>query len=65
MQTGTATVENSMEFPQKTKDGTVFQSSNPTAGIIPQEPWITNSKESMHLNVDGSIIYNSQVLETA
>ena len=24
MQTGAATVENSMEFPQKTKDGTAF-----------------------------------------
>ena len=24
MQTGATTVENSMEFPQKTKDGTVF-----------------------------------------
>ena len=37
MQTGAATVENSMEFPQRTKDGTPFQSSDPTAGIIPLE----------------------------
>ena len=35
MHTGAATVENSVEFPQKTKDGTAFQSSNPIAGIIP------------------------------
>ena len=35
MQTGAATVENSAEFPQKTENGTVFQSSNPTAGTIP------------------------------
>ena len=35
MQTGAATVENSEEFPQKTENGTVFQSSNPTAGTIP------------------------------
>ena len=35
MQTAVATVENSMEFPQKTKDGTAFQSSDPNAGIIP------------------------------
>ena len=34
MQTGAVTVENSMEFPQKTKDGTAFQSSDPTAGIL-------------------------------
>ena len=40
MQTGAATVENSMdmEFPQKTKHGTVFWPSNSAAGIIPQEP---------------------------
>ena len=35
MQTGEATVENSMEFPQKTKNGTALQSSHPTAEIIP------------------------------
>ena len=33
MQTGAATVENSMEFPQKTKNGTAFSPSNSTAGI--------------------------------
>ena len=35
MQTGEATVENSMEFPQKTKNGTAFWPSNAAAGIIP------------------------------
>ena len=35
MQTGTATVENSMEFPQKAENGTAFQPNNSTAGIIP------------------------------
>ena len=35
MQTGAAIVENSMEFPQKTKNGTSFWASNSTAGIIP------------------------------
>ena len=34
MQTGVATVENSVEFPQKPKGGTAFQSSDPIAGII-------------------------------
>ena len=37
MQTRAATIENSMEFPQKTKNGTAFSPSNDTAGIIPQE----------------------------
>ena len=35
MQTGAATVENSVEFPQKTKNGIAFWSSDSTAGIIP------------------------------
>ena len=34
MQTGAATVENSMELPQKTKNGTAFWPGNSTAGII-------------------------------
>ena len=33
MQTGAATVENSMEFPQKTKTGTVFDSAIVLLGI--------------------------------
>ena len=37
MQTGAATVENSMAFPQKTKNGTAFLSSDSTAGIVPLE----------------------------
>ena len=38
MQTDEATVENSMEFPQKTKNGTALSPSNSAAGIIPLEP---------------------------
>ena len=34
MQTGADTVENSMEFPKKTKNGTAFWFNNSTAGII-------------------------------
>ena len=65
MQTGEATVENSMEFPQKTKNGTALWPSNSAAGIIPYEAWNTNPKELVHPNVHSSTIYNSQVLETA
>ena len=65
MQTGAATVENSMEFPQKTKNGTAFWFSDATAGIITQESWNTNSKEPAHPYVHSSVIYNSQVLKTA
>ena len=35
LQTGAATLENSMEFPQKTKNGTAFRPGKSTAGIIP------------------------------
>ena len=35
MQTGEANVENSMEFPQKTKNGTAILLGNSTAGAIP------------------------------
>ena len=35
MQTGEATVENSMGFPQKTKNGTAFLPSNTADGTTP------------------------------
>ena len=38
MQTGAATVENTMEFPQKTKNGIVFSPSNSAAGSYPKNP---------------------------
>ena len=37
MQTGATTVENSMAFPQKTKNGTAFCHSDSAAGNIPYE----------------------------
>ena len=38
MQTGAATVENSMEFPQKTKNGAAFGPSNSLLGLYPKNP---------------------------
>ena len=52
MQTGAATVENTLEFPQKTKIGTAFSPSNSAA-----------AKEPMHPNVHSSTIYNIEVVE--
>ena len=63
MQTGAATMEHSMEFPQKSKNGTAFWPSNSTAEIIPEESWDTNTKELMHSYVHSSTIYRSQELE--
>ena len=38
MQTGEATVENSMEFPQKTKNGTAFDPVIPLLGLCLKSP---------------------------
>ena len=38
MQTGVATVENTMEFPQKTKNGTAFDSAIPLLGLYTKNP---------------------------
>ena len=38
MQTGVATVEISMEFPQKTKNGTPFDPAVPLLGLYPKNP---------------------------
>ena len=38
MQAGTATLENSMEFPQKTKNGTAFDPAIPLLGLYPKNP---------------------------
>ena len=38
LQTGAATVENSMEFPQKTKNGTAFDLEILLLGLHPKNP---------------------------
>ena len=38
MQTGATTVENSMQFPQKIKNGTAFDPAIPLLGIYPKTP---------------------------
>ena len=38
MQTGVATVQNSMEFPQKTKNGTALDPAIPLLGLYPKNP---------------------------
>ena len=44
MQTGAATVENSMEFPQKTKNGTALDAAIPLLGLYPKNPETTIQK---------------------
>ena len=38
MQPGAAAIENNMEFPQKTKSGTVFDTEIPLLGSYPKNP---------------------------
>ena len=59
VQTGTASVENSMEFPQKAKNGTAFWPSNSIAGITLR----TLKHQFKRTYVHSSVIYNSQILE--
>ena len=59
---GAATMENSMEVPQKTKNWVAIWSNNSTPGHIPRQNY--NSKRYMHPYVHGSTIYNSQDMET-
>ena len=63
MQTGAATVESSMEFPQKIKNGTSLWLSNSTSGNLFEVTWNSNLKEYNHPYVHCSIIYNIQDLE--
>ena len=65
MQIGVATVESSMELPQKVKNGTDLQLSNFTSENLPEETWNTNSKEYIHPYVHYNIIYSCQDLEAA
>ena len=62
---GAATVENSIKFSQKIKNGTVLWPSNSTSGYTSEETRNTNSKEYMRLYVCCSIIYHCQLRETA
>ena len=65
MQTGAATLENSMEFPQKVKNRTTLRSHSCTTGYLPKKYKNTNSKGYMNPYVYSSVIHNSQGMEAA
>ena len=66
MQPGAATVESSVETPQKVKNGSAFWPSGPTSGNISEGTQNTNLKEHKHHPyVHCSIIYNRQDMEAA
>ena len=58
-QAGVAIEENSLEFPQKIKNGIILSPSDSTSGNISEGTQNTNFKEYMHPYVHCSIIYNS------
>ena len=61
MQTSTATVENSVEIPEKTGNRTAIWPSNSTPGYTHWENQIW--KRHAHPNVHHSTVYNSQDME--
>ena len=63
LQTCAATVENSVEVPQKVKNRPTIQFSNPTSRYLSEEIQNTNPKRYMHSHVNCSIICNSQDME--
>ena len=65
LQTGAATLENSMEFPQKVKNRTTLQPSNCTSRYLSKGYRSADSKEQMHLNVYSGTINNNQIMERA
>ena len=63
MQTGTATLENSTEVPQKLKNGTTLQPSNCTTRYLSKGNRCAVLKGHMHPNVYSNAINNSQNTE--
>ena len=65
MQAGAATLENSMEVPQKTKSRTTLQPSSCTTRHLSTEYRCAVSKGHMHPHVYSSTMNNSQSIERA
>ena len=65
MQAGAATLENSMEGPQKTKNRTTLQPSNCTTRHLSKGYRGAVSKGHTHSHVYGSTVDNSQSMERA
>ena len=65
MQAGAATLENSIEVPQKTENRTILQPSNCTTRHLSKGYRYAVSKGHMHLNVYSRASDNSQSMERA
>ena len=65
MQTGTATLENSMEIPPKVKNRTTLQPNNCTSRYLSKGYRSADSKGHMHHIIYSGIVDNSQSMERA
>ena len=65
MQIGVATVESSMEGPQKLKSKTTLQPNNYTTRYLPKGYKNTDLKGYVHPDFYSSIINSSQIMEIA
>ena len=63
MQTDAATLENSVEVPQKIKNKTTLQPSNYTSRNLSKGYKNVDLKGHMHPNVNSNTINNSQIME--
>ena len=64
-QTGAATLENSVEVPQKVKNRTTLGPNNCTTRYLPKGYKNTNAMGHEHPNVYSSTINNRQLMERA
>ena len=65
MQTGAATLENSMEVPQKAENRNTLGPSNCTTRDLPLRYKCSDPKGHLHPNVYSSNVHNSQTVERA
>ena len=65
MQTGAATLENSVEGPQKIKNRPTLGPRSSTARNLPKGYRITDAKGHLDPNVYSSTLNNSQIVERA
>ena len=64
MEIGAATMENSMDVPQKPKTRATIWSSNSIPGYISEKSKDVSLKWYIHPNVHSNSIYNNQATET-
>ena len=66
MQASIATLENSMEVPQRLENRAILQPSDFTTGCIPQRYKCSSDlKGHVYPNVDSSNVHSSQTMERA